>query len=169
MAVNNDMNGWRRQNSDPLLVEVTLTDGTSYRGTVLVPRSKDLRDVINGVEQFVEVETQNDGVLTIAKSAIKMVRPGKIPNADQLERKLASINSADSFGVLGLSESANLDDVRAAYVTLAHLYHPDRFTTADLPTEVMAYLNIMIRRINAAHTEVRELLEFENKRTASAA
>jgi DnaJ-domain-containing protein 1 len=169
MAVNNDMSGWRRQNSDPLLVEATLTDGTSYRGSIMVPRGKDLRDVINGIEQFVELETQNDGTLTIAKSAIKMVRPGKIPNADQLEKKLATINSADSFGVLGLPQTANLDDVRAAYVTLAHLYHPDRFLLAELPTEVMAYLNIMIRRINSANTEVRELLEFEGKQQATAA
>jgi DnaJ domain len=168
MAVNNDMSGWRRQNSEPTLVELTLTDGSTFKGTVLVLREKHLRDVINGPEQFIEIETQHSGMITIAKSAIKLVRLGTIPAADQLDKRLAAINSCDSFEIFGLQHTATLDEVRAAFVKLAHQYHPDRYATSELPTEILAYLNIMIRRINAAHAELRELLEFENAQATAA-
>jgi hypothetical protein len=163
------MDGWRRKNSDPTPVEFTLTDGSQYSGTVLVLRGKHLRDIINGPEQFVEIETLHSGLVTIAKSAIKLVLLGGKPTADQLEKRLEAVNASDSFQVLGLKQNATLDELRTAFVSLAHQYHPDRYATADLPTEVIAYLNIMIRRINAAHTELRELLEFESKQSAASA
>jgi DnaJ-domain-containing protein 1 len=169
MAANNDMNAWRRQNSEPTPVEISLTDGTSFKGTLLVQRDKHLRDIINGPEQFIELETLHAGQVTIAKSAIKLVRPGLIGAADQLEKKLAAIEKSDSFAVLGLPQNADMAAVRNAFVKLAHMYHPDRYVTAELPAEVIAYLNIMIRRINAAHQELRELLEFEGKQSASEA
>jgi DnaJ domain len=169
VAANNDMDGWRRKNSDPTQIELMLMDGTRYAGTVLVLRGKHLRDVINGPEQFVEVETLHSGLVTVSKSAIKLILLGSIPAADQMEKRLAAINSSDSFEVLGLKQTATLEDVRAAFVALAHQYHPDRYATAELPTEVMAYLNIMIRRINAANGELRELLEFESKQSAATA
>jgi hypothetical protein len=169
VAANNDMDGWRRKNSDPTQIELTLIDGTRYTGTVLVLRGKHLRDVINGPEQFVEVETPHSGLVTVSKAAIKLILLGSIPAADQLEKRLAAINSSNSFEVLGVQQTATLDEVRAAFVTLAHQYHPDRYATAELPTEVMAYLNIMIRRINAAHAELRELLEFEKSQNSATA
>jgi DnaJ domain len=170
MAANSDMNAWRRQNSEPTAIEVTLTDGSTLKGTVLVQREKHLRDIFNGPEQFLELDTPFGGLFTVAKSSIKLVRPGSIPEADQLAKRLAAIEKSDSFAVLGLPHSADMTAIRAAFVKLAHQYHPDRYVTVELPTEVMAYLNLMIRRINAAHTELRELLEFEkNKDDAAAA
>lgn len=169
MAANSDMNAWRRQNSEPTAIEVTLTDGTVIKGTVLVQRDKHLRDIFNAPEQFLELETLHAGLYTIAKSAIKLVRPGTVPEADQLAKRLAAIEKSDSFAVLGLPQTADVAAVRAAYVALAHQYHPDRYVTAELPTEVIAYLNIMIRRINAANTELRELLDFEKAQEAAAA
>ena len=168
MAANTDMNAWRRQNSEPTAIEVTLTDGSAIKGTVMVQRDKHLRDIINGPEPFLELETMHAGLYTIAKSAIKLVRPGAVPAADQLAKRLAAIEKSDSFAILGIQQNADLATVRAAYVALAHQYHPDRYVTAELPTEVMAYLNIMIRRINAAHTELRDLLDFEATQTTTA-
>ena len=39
------------------------------------------------------------------------------------------------------------DEIRQAYFAQAKVYHPDRYATAELPTEVIEYLFAMARRI----------------------
>ena len=41
--------------------------------------------------------------------------------------------------------------MKSAYHRLAKLYHPDRYTAAELPPEVRDYLAGMTRRVNAAY------------------
>ena len=53
-------------------------------------------------------------------------------------------------------------EIREAYFALAKVYHPDRYATAELPTEVIEYLFAMARRINAAHAA----LNVEQKKQA---
>ena len=57
------------------------------------------------------------------------------------------------------------DEIRQAYFALAKSYHPDRYATAELPTEVIEYLFAMARRINAAHAA----LNVEQKKQAARA
>ena len=56
----------------------------------------------------------------------------------------------DPHAILGLPLGAPYEDVRAAYLRKAKVYHPDRYANAELPDEVKAYLEGMARRVNAA-------------------
>jgi DnaJ-domain-containing protein 1 len=47
--------------------------------------------------------------------------------------------------------------VRQAYLSLAKAHHPDRFVNVELPIEVVNYLSVMARRINAAYRALEEL------------
>ena len=50
-----DIVAWRKQNSDPLTVDMVLTDGSTLRAVVLVPRGKTLESVFNVDSAFIEV------------------------------------------------------------------------------------------------------------------
>jgi hypothetical protein len=152
-----DLSAWRRQNSDPLSVNVVLTDGTTLTGTVLVPRDKQLRDIFNTPDVFLEFEDFRLGATVLAKSSIRTVRPNTLPASDQLEKRLKSLEKSDPFQILGVAKSIDREGLRAAYVNLARLYHPDRFVGSDLPPEVTEYINAMARRVNAAYSELQQL------------
>lgn len=71
----------------------------------------------------------------------------------------AIIKDADNFNpyeVLALEKGANRAAVRAAFHEHSKTYHPDRYSTAELPTEVMDYLEAMARRVNAAYEVLSE-------------
>ena len=42
---------------------------------------------------------------------------------------------------------------------MARTYHPDRFADANLPPEVLDYLNAMARRINGVYEELTDTRE----------
>ena len=57
----------------------------------------------------------------------------------------------DPYDVLGLEKGAGRLAIRAAYRQQSMTYHPDRYSSARLPCEVMEYLEAMARRINVAY------------------
>ncbi len=152
-----DLTAWRRQNSDTVSISVVLRDGTILSGSVLVPRDKKLHDVFNAVEPFVEFEDFRAGTTVLAKTAIRSVRTNDLPQADQLEKRLKLLEKSDPFQVLGVPKTVDRETLRTAYVNLARTYHPDRFAQAELPVEVIEYINTMARRVNAAYSELQGL------------
>ncbi len=149
-----DLNTWRRQNSDPQTLVITLVDGRRLRGNMLVARDKSLSDTFNMPMPFIEFEDFDEGPVIVAKSSIVSLRPLKIPAADQLDKKLTSLDKSDSHRILGLTKSATRDEIRSAYLALARLYHPDRFASTELPSEVAEYIDQMARRINIAYADI---------------
>lgn len=149
-----DINTWRRQNSDPVPLVIAFLDGTSLRGTILMPRDKSLTDLFNMPSPFFEVEDVTGQIQVIAKTAVARLHRHEMPAADQLDKKLTALERADPWRILGIGRSAGRDEIRAAYVALARLYHPDRFAAADLPPEIAEYVDNMARRINAAYAEL---------------
>jgi hypothetical protein len=149
-----DINAWRRQNSDPIALVLALSDGTVLKGNMLLPRDKSLRDLFNLPDPFVDFECTINGEMVIAKSSIISLRKHSTPNADQLDKKLTSLDKADPHRILGVAKTATQDEVHAAYLALARAYHPDRFASANLPPEVADYFETMTRRINIAFSEI---------------
>lgn len=131
--------------------KIELNDGRSIKGRFLIPHHKKLIDVLNGPAQFVDFEPFDGDLEVISKSAISSLRVLAMPG----ERHPAGLfKVADTFNpyeILGLERGASRSDVRAAYHRQSKVYHPDRYSHADLPPEVFDYLSAMARRINAAY------------------
>ena len=144
-------------------VEAVFVDGTIVRGKLLVPTTKTMADVLNGPSVFVEFEPYGGERSYIAKSQVASIKLMGVPRLPNLNARLRDLDGFDPFAVLGVAPGATREEIREAYFALAKSYHPDRYATAELPTEVIEYLFAMARRINAAHAA----LNTEQKRQAA--
>ena len=132
-------------------VELTLDSGSPVRGKLIIPASRTLTDILNGVNAFVEFEPYGGERIFISKSAIRAVKAVAVPAAPSLGPRNKEIDQFDPFTILGLAAGVPFDQVRAAYHRLAKLYHPDRYEGVELPREVRDYVSAMARRINVAY------------------
>ncbi len=131
-------------------VEITLADGSTLEGKVLLAQGRSIWDLLNGPSSFMEVEPYVGERMYLAKGAIRGLRLMPIPGAGHLQGRLRELDGFDPFGVLGLKRDASFEDIRAAYHRMAKLYHPDRYESAGLPQEVRDYLSAVARRVNVA-------------------
>jgi DnaJ-like protein len=136
-----------------LCAVITLTDGRELKGKFIVPPSRNLSEVLNGTTSFVEFEPLGEHRIFISKSMVGSVAQIDIAPAPSLPNLQQTFT--DPFAVLGIPPDADKDEVHGAYISLAKIYHPDRFDPASLPPEVHNYLSAMARRINAAFDEVK--------------
>lgn len=142
----------RTDNSpEPLAVpcEVTLVDGDVIKGKLFVSASRPLAEHLNGPGGFLEIEPYGGERLWLAKGQIATLKPVGVPKAMGLGVRSRS-DDFDPYAILGVAQGCSWDEVRDAYVKLSKTYHPDRFASSDLPSEVCDYLATMARRINAA-------------------
>jgi DnaJ domain len=167
-----DMAAWRRQNSDQHPVEITLVDGSALRGNLLVSRDMTLRQYFNvGAEAFIDFDCRRDGLIVLAKSSIRKIRPESAQKkedqnkVDALAARRAELErSVDPYKLLGVPTNFDKDSLRKALVAKLRKYHPDRFADADIPDEVRDYVNAMARSINVAYQELEEALEASSKK-----
>jgi hypothetical protein len=140
-----------------LSVVVKLSDGQELHGKLTVPRGKILIDVLNGPHHFLEFEPFAGEKTMLAKSNVVTVQPIQVPDASQLAMRAREFDGFDPFTVLGVAPKAGWDEVRRAYIALAKDYHPDRYSTVELPAEVKTYLSAMARRVNAAYAALEPM------------
>jgi hypothetical protein len=164
-----DVIAWRKQNSDPLTVDMVLTDGSTLRAVVLVPRGKTLESVFNVDTPFIEVETLEYGPTVFCIAAIRLVRPAALPKADQLERKTQAVEKLGAYGLLKIAKTATRLEVVEARQAANTPYVLDDAVMASLPEEVQAYMQAMSRRIEQASLEVLATLPADAAGTAKAA
>lgn len=131
--------------------EITLHSGEIMKGRFYINASRAIYDVLNGESQFLEFETYGGEKAWIAKATLASVRMINVPAANGLNARMADQAHFDPYQVLNVSMTTPWDDVRAAYVKLSKIYHPDLFAGVTLPREVSDYLSAMARRINAAY------------------
>jgi preprotein translocase subunit Sec63 len=86
----------------------------------------------------------------LAKSTIRSLRVVSAPKVKPIKPS-AQAGDFDPHEVLGVDPGADRTAVREAFHRLSMRYHPDRYTAADLPEEVVDYLEAMARRVNAAY------------------
>jgi DnaJ-domain-containing protein 1 len=143
-------------NGGPTEVQIALSDGRTLSGKLTLPPGRSLPDFLNGAATFVEFQPVDGDRMFIAKSSVHSVRPSpSMPAAPDLWAGPTEGSGFDPFKVLGISADSSRDDAREAYLKLAKSYHPDRYASADLPREVLEYLAVMVRRINAAYDTVQ--------------
>jgi len=152
-------------------VELTLSDGRVLKGKLAIPMSKSLFDALNSDGSFVEFMPYKGEREYIAKSALRSVRLTEVPPVRALQAPANDRGNFDPHLILGLSKGASADESRQAFHRLAMLYHPDRYATAELPNEVVDYLEAMSRRVNTAYGLLEENLscaqKFSQERAAS--
>jgi DnaJ domain len=139
-----------------IAVEITFDDGRTIKGKMLVPVQKGLVDVLNNTNPFVEFEPYGGERQYLLKTALKAVKPIGVARAVSLQSRLSSADTFDPHAILGVSGTASWDEIKSAYHARAKVYHPDRYSNAELPTEVRDYLASMSRRVNAAFAALEE-------------
>jgi DnaJ domain len=146
-------------------VEAVFADGTVVRGKLMVPTTKSIAELLNGAGAFVEFEPYGGERSFIAKGHLTSVRLMGVPKVPNLNSRLRDLDGFDPYAVLCVAPGASREQIREAYFGLAKCYHPDRYATAELPSEVIEYLFAMARRINTAHSA----LNVEQKKQAARA
>jgi hypothetical protein len=139
-------------------VAMTLADGEEAVGKLTIPVGRPVFDFFNGPNAYIEFEPFDGEKRYLAKTSIRAVRPIQVPRPANLQQRLRDLDGFDPYGVLGVQRGATYDEVRAAFLGLAKIYHPDRYISAELPDEVVSYLEGMARRINAAWSVLDDLL-----------
>lgn len=134
-----------------IAIEASLEDGRVVKGKVAIPSQKTVYEVLNGPGVFLEFEPFDGERQFIAKAAVRAVKLLAVGRGPNLQARLRDMDAFDPHAILGLTRAATWDDVKAAYYRLAKLYHPDRYSAAELPKEVRDYLAAMARRVNAAY------------------
>ena len=132
-------------------VEIVVDDGTVSTGKMFIAASRSVFDVLNGAALFVDFEPYEGERRFIAKASLKSVKLLAGAKPLNLAQRSRDLDGFDPQAILGVQTGAPWDDVRSAYLSLAKIYHPDRFATAELPTEVATYMSGMLRRVNVAY------------------
>ena len=133
-------------------VEIVVDDGAIVAGKLFISASRSVFEVLNSAALFVDFEPYEGERRFLAKASLKSVKLLAGAKPLNLAQKARDLDSFDPQAILGVQAGAPWDEVRSAYLSLAKIYHPDRFATAELPTEVAAYMSGMLRRINAAYS-----------------
>ncbi|MEM9332638.1 MAG: J domain-containing protein [Pseudomonadota bacterium] len=131
-------------------VLVKLQDGRELRGELVCGLKPSVSQTLNSEGHFIELKDNQEESVFLAKSQITSVEPVKNGGKPLPNLQKAVIERSNWYSVLGVSSSANQEQVKDAYHLLAKKYHPDLYS-GDLPDEVRRYANEMFSRINVAY------------------
>ena len=132
--------------------ELTLADGETLIGHLLISSARAVAEVLNGESLFIEFVPLGAERRFVSKQALRSVRVVDGGACTALDARRPLNGEFDPYAALALKPDAGWEDVRQAYLRLAKAYHPDRYASVDLPGEVREYLQQMSRRVNAAYT-----------------
>jgi DnaJ-domain-containing protein 1 len=137
------------------MAKLTLTDGKSLIVSVKLPLSGKLTDAFNSAEAFIDIISGDGTQQVINKMTIARAEAVDPPKAGlNQQRRSADKSGFNPYAVLGVEKTASPEDIRAAFVTLVKIYHPDRFAGLDLPQEMRDYAAAMQARINMAYQQL---------------
>ncbi len=134
----------------PVLVEVLLTDGSTFHGNIFVHRQARLTDVLNDDRQFLPVQTADGRYLAIAKSYIKQVT--------LTASEAASYRGNDPYKILGVEEGISLEELKHAYHQLCLANHPDRIKGLGLSPDYQELGTKNTARINEAYAKLLKII-----------
>ncbi|MGH1419620.1 MAG: J domain-containing protein [Hyphomicrobiaceae bacterium] len=135
-------------------VEIQLADGRELKGKFFISSASTIRDELNGPDNFLEFEPYQGERRMMVKRQILDVKFVNAPTPRGLPSTLQEIDGFNPYAILGIERETPWGKVRAQYVALARIYHPDNYAKAKLPSEVSDYMAAMARRINAAFDAV---------------
>jgi DnaJ domain len=136
-----------------IAAEVRFDNGEVAAGQFYIHSARPFAEVLNAGSPFVEFEVYGETRRWIAKTTLRDVKLTPVPKPANLLGR-AEIDSFDPYRALGVEQNADWSAVRAAYLDLSKTYHPDRYASVALPSEVSDYLAAMSRRINLAYMAI---------------
>lgn len=146
----------------PASVEIEVGDGKRRRGSIWITAGKSLADLLNDPHAFIEfIPLGESHPNYLAKAQIVSAQLIDMPKFSPLHQRRKSEPSDDPYEILAVPQGAPWASVREAYLRLAKLYHPDRYSSVGLPEEVLDYLGAKARRINAAYSILESSLKQE--------
>jgi DnaJ like chaperone protein len=101
---------------------------------------------VNGPEQDFLLRTHR--AFGLEQSAWDRVRGGAPP-------RQAVADEPDAYGVLGVSRSASVEEIRNTWKRLMRENHPDSLAARGVPAEFIARANEKVARINAAWDRIK--------------
>jgi len=77
----------------------------------------------------------------------------RLPDNEHM-REHERANASEPFAILGISEKANNNDIKAAYRNLIRKHHPDKLVAEGMPPEFIDTANEKMKRINIAYDTI---------------
>ena len=145
-----------KTNNVRALVALTFGDGKTETVSVRLPLTSKLNDALNNGEAFLDVVNAAGKQYFISKGSIARVELVEVPRANQLNllRRASDNEGFDPYKALGVARDADADSIRQAYHLMVKTYHPDRFSSLELPKEMKDYAAAMVVRINLAFEQI---------------
>jgi DnaJ domain len=138
-----------------ILVNLVFADGKKAMASVKLSISGKLSETLNNAEQYLDVISGTGEAYYILKSQVIKVEIADPPHAKlNQQRRITDKAQFNPWAVLGIENSVSKEVIRAAYVNLVKIYHPDKFANYDLPPEMKDYSAAMLSRINLAYEQL---------------
>ena len=128
-------------------VSLTLNDGTIVAGFMFLGARERLLDVFNDSRRFLPIETTDDRLVFLAKSAIALAEP--VP--ETVVQRASDYDGDNPYAVLGVPQGADETTLKSAYHDLMRAFHPDQVIAAGLSDGLVKLAEQRVQRINEAY------------------
>ncbi len=149
---------------DLVPVIVSLEDGDMLKGSICVPPASNLGDMLNGPDLFILFQLESGKLIYLAQKTIAAVRSSKRSGTQPLDQSSKDGEQETPYTILNVEKGVSREAARDAYQHMIKKYHPDQFGNIALPSEVLAYFEAVILRLNAAYNELLEEFDLLDKR-----
>lgn len=130
---------------------IVLATGEERYGHLTLSSHQTIDDLFNGPGAFLSLDIGEGSTVLLNKAQIQSAEVLRVPERNQLERRLSQIGNFNAHESLNLEPGATGAAIKTAYHAMARRYHPDRFSGKDVPPEILTYANAMLQRINLAY------------------
>jgi hypothetical protein len=137
------------------LCNLTFADGKKAMVSVKLSMTGKLTETVNNADHYIDVISGTGEAYLVAKTHVVKIEIADPPVARlNQQRRQTDRAQFNPWAVLGVENTAPKEAVRAAYVNLVKIYHPDKFANYELPPEMKDYAAAMLARINLAYEQV---------------
>lgn len=138
-----------------ITVEVELEGGSRLTGYMFLKPQGRLTDMMNDERIFLPFETTDGKFFVLKKLACLSVAP--IADADD------SYEGNNPFQILGVSDSAPIEEIKQRYHALCAENHPDRLNSMGLSKDLLDLATKNMSRINEAWVKIQKQVEERDK------
>ena len=145
------MDGSEKITKHKIQVEIELVDGRRLLGFLFISPQKRLTDMLNDDRAFLPFETTDGRFMALQKTAFRCVAP--------MGQEKKEYEGNNPYQILGVSDEATLEEIKAAYRSLCTENHPDKLRAAGITGEFLDLANTRMARINDAYRRIQQHFE----------